>query len=169
MWKVLPTTASRLNSLNRRQLQHQAVLINPRFDRALIGLVADLEETVSAPGRAGLAANQIGVSRRVFAYNVDGRVGHVVNPVIEAVEGEQVEDEGCLSLPGLWYPVRRAQYARVRGVNRLGQPVVVEGEGLLARCIQHGVYHLNGQLFVDRLSGSVRKHAMRDLRESYIS
>ena len=92
-----------------------------------------------------------------------------MNPVIEAVEGEQEEDEGCLSLPGLWYPVRRAQYARVRGVNRLGQPVVVEGEGLLARCIQHGVYHLNGQLFVDRLSGSVRKHAMRDLRESYIS
>ena len=75
----------------------------------------------------------------------------------------------CLSLPGLWYPVRRARYARVRGVDRLGQPVVVEGEGLLARCIQHEVDHLNGQLFVDRLSGSVRKQAMRDLREMYIS
>jgi peptide deformylase len=131
--------------------------------------VADLEETVSAPGRAGLAANQIGVGRRVFAYNVDGRVGHLVNPVIEAVEGEQEEDEGCLSLPGLWYPVRRARYARVRGVDRLGQPVVVEDEGLLARCIQHEVDHLNGQLVVDRLSGSVRKQAMRDLREMYIS
>jgi peptide deformylase len=131
--------------------------------------VADLEETVSAPGRAGLAANQIGVGRRVFAYNVDGRVGHLVNPVIEAVEGEQEEDEGCLSLPGLWYPVRRARYARVRGVDRLGHPVVVEGEGLLARCIQHEVDHLNGQLVVDRLSGSVRKQAMRDLREMYIS
>ena len=102
--------------------------------------------------RAG--RHQIGVSRRVFAYNVDGRAGHLVNPVIEAVEGEQEEDEGCLSLPGLWYPVRRAQYARVRGVDRLGQPVVVESEGLLARCIQHEVDRLNGQLFVDRLSGS---------------
>jgi peptide deformylase len=140
-----------------------------RFGRPLIGLVADLEETVSAPGRAGLAANQIGVSRRVFAYNVHGRVGHLVNPVLEAVEGEQEEDEGCLSLPGLWYPVRRAQYARVRGADRLGQPVVVEGEGLLARCIQHEVDHLNGQLFVDRLSGGARKQAMRDLREMYIS
>lgn len=94
-----------------------------RFDESLISLVADLEETVSEPGRAGLAANQIGVSRRAFAYNVD----------------------------------------------RLGQPVVIEGEGLLARCIQHEVDHLNGRLFVDRLSGTVRKHAMRDLRERYAS
>jgi hypothetical protein len=57
----------------------------------------------SAPGRAGLAANQIGVSRRVFAYNIDGQVGHLVNPVIEATEGEQEDEEGCLSIPGLWY------------------------------------------------------------------
>jgi peptide deformylase len=139
-----------------------------RFDEALMSLVADLEETVSAPGRVGLAANQIGVSRRVFSYCVDGRVGHLVNPVIEAVEGEQEEEEGCLSLPELWYPVRRAQYARARGVDRLGQPVVVEGEGLLARCLQHEVDHLNGRLFVDCLSGSVRKQAMRDLQERYI-
>ena len=139
------------------------------FDDVLIRLVADLEETVSAPGRAGLAANQIGVSRRVFAYNIDGQVGHLVNPVIEVVEGEQEDEEGCLSIPGLWYPLQRAQYARVRGIDRLGQPVVVEGEGLLARCIQHEVDHLNGRLFVDRLSGSARKQAMRDLRERYAS
>ena len=123
------------------------------FDDALISLVADLEETVSAPGRAGLAANQIGVSRRVFSYDIDGQLGHVVNPVIEAIEGEQEDDEGCLSIPGLWYPLRRAQYARVSGADRSGQPVVLEGEGLLARCIQHEVDHLNGRLFVDRLSG----------------
>jgi peptide deformylase len=140
-----------------------------RFDESLISLVADLEETVSEPGRAGLAANQIGVSRRAFAYNVDDQVGHLVNPVIEAIEGEQEDDEGCLSIPGLWYPLRRAQYAKVSGVDRLGQPVVIEGEGLLARCIQHEVDHLNGRLFVDRLSGTVRKHAMRDLREKYAS
>jgi len=137
-----------------------------KFDDALISLVADLEETVSRPGRAGLAANQIGVSRRAFAYNVDGQVGYVINPVVEAIEGEQEGEEGCLSIPELWYPLRRAQYARVRGVDRLRQPIVIEGEGLLARCIQHEVDHLNGRLFVDRLSGSVRKQAMRDLRES---
>ena len=139
------------------------------FDEALIRLAADLEETVAAPGRAGLAANQIGVSRRVFAYYVDGQVGHLVNPMIEAVAGEQEDEEGCLSIPELWYPLRRARYARARGVDRLGQPVVVEGEGLLARCIQHEVDHLDGRLFIDRLSGSVRKQAMRDLRERYLS
>jgi len=109
------------------------------------------------------------VSRRVFTYDVDGQVGHVVNPVIEVIEGEQEDEEGCLSIPGLWYPLQRARYTRVKGVDRSGQPVVIEGEGLLARCIQHEVDHLNGRLFVDRLSGGVRKQAMRDLRERYLS
>jgi peptide deformylase len=138
------------------------------FDEALITLVGDLEETVCAPGRAGLAANQIGVSRRAFAYHVDGHVGHLVNPVIEAIEGEQEDEEGCLSIPELWYPLRRARYARARGVDRLGRHIVVEGEGLLARCLQHEIDHLDGRLFVDRLSGSVRKQAMRDLRERFL-
>jgi len=76
------------------------------FDHGLVRLVADLEETVASPGRAGLAANQIGVVRRVFSWHIDGDVGHLVNPVIEAEEGEQDEDgdEGCLSIPGLFYP-----------------------------------------------------------------
>ena len=88
--------------------------------------------------------------------------------MIEAIQGEQEGDEGCLSIPELWYPLQRAQYARVRGVDRLRQPIVIEGEGLLARRIQHEVDHLDGRLFVDRLPGSVRKHATRDLRERYI-
>lgn len=137
------------------------------FGDALARLVADLEETVAAPGRAGLAANQIGVSRRAFAYHVDGQAGHLVNPVIEAAEGEQEDEEGCLSLPGLWYPLRRAQYARARGADQFGQPVLLEGEGLLARCIQHEVDHLNGRLFIGRLTGSIRKQAMREIREAY--
>jgi peptide deformylase len=135
------------------------------FDQALTGLIADLRDTVAEPGRAGLAANQIGVSRRAFAYNVDGRAGHLVNPVIESVDGEQEDEEGCLSIPGLWYPTRRARYARVRGFDQLGQPVVVEAEGMLARCLQHEADHLDGRLFVDRLRGCARKQAMRDLRE----
>jgi peptide deformylase len=136
------------------------------FDRGLANLVADLEETVDHPGRAGLAANQIGVLRRAFSWNIDGEVGHVVNPVIEAEEGEQDDgEEGCLSIPGLFYPCPRAEFVRVRGFDQHGEAVVVEGHGLMARCLQHEVDHLNGRLFIDRLSGEVRKQAMRDVRQ----
>jgi peptide deformylase len=136
------------------------------FDHGLVSLVADLQETVARPGRAGLAANQIGVVRRAFSWHIDGEVGHLVNPVIEAEEGEQDDDaeEGCLSIPGLSYPCRRAEFVRVRGFNQHGDAVVVEGCGLMARCIQHEVDHLNGRLFIDRLTGAVHKQAMRDLR-----
>jgi peptide deformylase len=88
--------------------------------------------------------------------------------VSEAVEGDQEDEEGCLSIPELWYPLRRAQYARARGIDRPGQPVVVEGEGLLARCLRDEIDHLDGRLFIDRLLGSVRKQAMRDLRGKYL-
>jgi peptide deformylase len=137
------------------------------FDYGLVSLVADLEATVASPGRAGLAANQIGVVRRVFSWHIDGEVGHLVNPMIEAEEGEQDDDgeEGCLSIPGLFYPCPRAEFVRARGFNQHGQVVVVEGHGLMARCIQHEVDHLNGRLFIDRLSGPIRKQAMRDLRQ----
>jgi peptide deformylase len=137
------------------------------FDHGLVSLVADLEETVASPGRAGLAANQIGVVRRAFSWNIHGEVGHLVNPVIEAEEGEQGDDdeEGCLSIPGLSYPCPRAEFVRVRGFNQHGDAVVIEGSGLMARCIQHEVDHLNGRLFIDRLSSPVRKRAMRDLRQ----
>ena len=134
------------------------------FDHGLANLVTDLEETVASPGRAGLAANQIGIVRRVFSWNVDGEVGHLINPVIEAAEGEQEGEEGCLSLPGLFYPSLRADFVRVRGFDRRGKEVVIEGEELMARCIQHEVDHLDGRLFIDRLSGAVRKQAMREVR-----
>jgi peptide deformylase len=137
------------------------------FDGGLVSLVADLEETVASPGRAGLAANQIGVVRRVFSWHIDGEVGHLVNPVIEIEEGDQEDEgeEGCLSIPGLFYPCPRAEFVRARGFDQHGAAVVVEGHGLMARCIQHEVDHLNGRLFIDRLSGAVRKQAMRDLRQ----
>jgi peptide deformylase len=136
------------------------------FDSGLVSLVADLEETVASPGRAGLAANQIGVVRRVFSWHIDGEVGHIVNPVIEAEEGELDDDgeEGCLSIPELFYSCPRAEFVRARGFNQHGEAVVVEGHGLMARCIQHELDHLNGRLFIDRLTGAVRKQAMRDLQ-----
>lgn len=127
-------------------------------------LVDDLLETVNDPGRAGLSANQIGVSFRAFSYNINGRIGYILNPVIEELKGEQYDDEGCLSVPGLWYKTRRANYARVRGIDLDGKTVVLEGEGLMARMIQHECDHLDGHVYLDRLEKDVRKQALRQLR-----
>jgi peptide deformylase len=136
------------------------------FDRELAALVRDLEETVDHPGRAGLAAPQIGVSVRAFSYNVDGRIGHVVNPrIVETSEETQDGDEGCLSVPGIWAPTVRAMHCVVEGFDVHGEPLRVEGTGLMARCLQHEVDHLEGKLFLDRLTGDARKAAMRALRE----
>ena len=135
------------------------------FDRDLAALVRDLEETVDHPGRAGLAAPQIGIGLRAFSYNVDGVIGHVVNPVVvELSEETQDDDEGCLSVPGLYAPTVRAMHAVVEGFDAEGRPVRVEGSGLLARCLQHEVDHLDGKLFLDRLAGEARKSALRALR-----
>jgi len=136
------------------------------FDRELAALVRDLEETVDHPGRAGLAAPQIGVSLRVFSYNVDGEIGHVVNPVIASLSEElQDDDEGCLSVPGLYAPTVRAKHAVVEGFDVDGKPLRLEGSGLMARCLQHEVDHLEGKVFLDRLQGEARKKAFRTLRD----
>jgi peptide deformylase len=136
------------------------------FDRDLAALVRDLEDTVDHPGRAGLAAPQIGVGLRVFSYNVDGEIGHMVNPVItELSEEQQDDDEGCLSVPGLYAPTVRAMRAVVEGFDVDGKPLRLEGTGLMARCLQHEVDHLDGKLFLDRLTGDARKSALRALRD----
>ena len=136
------------------------------FDKELAALVRDLEETVDHPGRAGLAAPQIGVSARVFSYNIDGVIGHVVNPrIAELSEEIQDGDEGCLSVPGIWAPTVRAMHAVVEGFDVHGEPLRLEGEGLMARCLQHEVDHLDGRVFLDRLKGEPRKQAFRMLRE----
>ncbi|RBY94729.1 peptide deformylase [Blastococcus sp. TBT05-19] len=136
------------------------------FDRDLAALVRDLLETVDHPGRAGLAATQIGVGLRAFSYNIDGVIGHVVNPrIVELSEETQDGDEGCLSVPGIWAPTVRAMHAVVEGVDVKGRPVRVEGSGLMARCLQHEVDHLDGKLFLDRLTGEARKSALRALRD----
>lgn len=138
------------------------------IDDRVRGLVEDLLDTVNDDGRAGLAANQIGVSLRAFSWNIDDEIGYVLNPkIVELSEDEyQDGDEGCLSVPGLWYPTERAWYARVEGTDLDGNAVVVEGTELMARCLQHEVDHLDGYLYLDRLDKAVRKKAMRALRES---
>jgi peptide deformylase len=136
------------------------------FDRDLRFLVNDLEETVDHPGRAGLAAPQIGVSLRVFSWNIDDEIGHLVNPVIVSLSEEtQDDDEGCLSVPGLYAPTVRAMHAVVEGFDVNGKPLRVEGSGLMARCLQHEVDHLDGKVFLDRLTGEARKKALRTLRD----
>jgi peptide deformylase len=136
-----------------------------RFDASIEALCQDLIDTVTArEGRAGLAANQIGVSLRAFSWYVDGRVGVVVNPRLVETRGEQDGDEGCLSLPGLWFPRQRASYAAVEGVDAHGDPVRVAGDGLMGRCLQHECDHLDGTLYVDALEGDLRKEAMRAAR-----
>ena len=136
------------------------------FDRELAALVRDLLDTVDHPGRAGLAGPQIGVGLRAFSYNIDGVIGHMVNPrIVELSEETQDGDEGCLSVPGIWAPTVRAMHAVVEGYDVDGKPLRLEGSGLMARCLQHEVDHLDGRLFLDRLTGEARRSAFRALRE----
>jgi len=130
-------------------------------------LVDDLLETVRIPGRAGLAANQIGVSLRAFSYNVDGEVGYIINPELVEVSGDlEVVDEGCLSVPGFFFPRERYPYARVQGVDLAGEIVELEGEGLMAQALQHEVDHLNGHLYVEGLAPEIKREAMRQIRQA---
>ena len=118
-----------------------------------------------APG-VGLAAPQIGVGLRVFTYDIDGVIGHLINPTLALSDEQQDGDEGCLSFPGLAFPCKRAMRAVAKGFNEYGEPIVVEGSDLLARCVQHETDHLDGVLFIDRLDAEQRKLAMRAIRES---
>jgi peptide deformylase len=136
-----------------------------RFDATTRSLVTDLLDTVAIAGRAGVAANQIGVGLRAFSFNVDGRIGYVLNPVLDKVDGDpDLTEEGCLSVPGFAYPRRRFPWARVSGVDVNGDPVVFEGDGLLAQAIQHELDHLNGSLYIEGLDPDIKRLAMRDIR-----
>jgi peptide deformylase len=156
-----------------KEIRHfgDPVLVTPAsevidFDKELRKLVKDLTETMlDAPG-AGLAAPQIGVPLRVFVWDVDEAIGHLINPTLDLSEEMQEGDEGCLSFPELVYPTPRAFRAVAKGFNMHGDPVTIEGTELLARALQHETDHLNGILFIDRLSEENRKIAMKEIRES---
>lgn len=137
------------------------------IDDSVKQLVEDLLETVDEDGRAGLAANQIGVGLRAFSWNIDGEIGYILNPHIDELNFDEYQDdeEGCLSVPGLWYPTKRAWYARATGIDVDGKEIVVEGEGLMGRCIQHECDHLEGMLYLDRLDRKYRAQAMKALRD----
>lgn len=137
------------------------------FDAELRALIADLEDTVREPGRAGVAAPQIGVGVRAFSYNVGGRVSHLVNPVLSDHEGSQDdEEEGCLSLPGMEIVTPRAWAVTATGFDQHGEPVTLAATGFLARALQHESDHLDGTLYIDTLTGDNRRRALRELRRA---
>ncbi len=137
------------------------------IDDGVRRLADDMIETMyDAPG-VGLAAPQIGISRRVFVFDAgDGTGPHVVvNPVLEETSGEWEFDEGCLSVPGRYWPIRRPAYAIVSGYDLDGREVRHEGNELLGRVLQHEFDHLEGVLLIERLERRTRKEALRDLRD----
>ncbi len=136
-------------------------------DARVRGLVEDLLDSVRLPGRAGVAAAQIGVNLRAFSYNVDGNIGYILNPTIVELSGEpELVDEGCLSVPGLWYPTRRYPFARAKGIDLDGNEIEVSGTGVMAQALQHETDHLDGVLYLDRLDKENRRAAMKEVRES---
>lgn len=135
------------------------------IDDKVRGLVQDLLDTVDSEDRAGVAANQIGVGLAAFSWHIEGEVGYVLNPeLLQISEETQHGDEGCLSVPGLYFPTTRSAYAKVRGTDMEGNELILEGEGLMARALQHEMDHLSGVVFLQRLEPAVRKEAMREVR-----
>lgn len=135
------------------------------IDDKIKALIADLLETTQLPGRAGVAAPQIGVNIRAFSYNVNGKVGYLINPEITELSGEKISvDEGCLSVPGLWHRTPRFQFARAVGIDLDGNKVELSGNGLMAQALQHECDHLDGLVYLDRLEPEERRSAMKNLR-----
>lgn len=137
------------------------------FGASLRTLAQDMIETMyNAPG-VGLAANQIGVSRRIAVFDAQDDMGPrvIVNPEVVETTGEEEADEGCLSVPGHWWEITRPAFVRVRALDVDGNEVEYAGDGLLGRVLQHEIGHLEGGLLIDVLPKRARKKALKDLRE----
>lgn len=132
-------------------------------------LIEDMLETMRVAPGVGLAAPQVGVLERIFVWEVEEEHGAVVNPEITwRSDSEEMGEEGCLSIPGLYYPVRRAEAIEVRGLDAAGDAITMKAEGFLARVCQHEIDHLDGVLFLDRLDEDVRREALSVLREQML-
>lgn len=130
-------------------------------------LVEDLLDTTREPGRAGVAACQIGVSLRAFSYNVDGKIGYLLNPRIVELGGELREvEEGCLSVPEQYNTIERYERATATGIDLDGNDVTIEAEGFMAQMLQHECDHQDGIVYIQKLSRERRGEAMRRMRES---
>jgi peptide deformylase len=137
-----------------------------RFDGALRRIVDEMMETMYAANGVGLAGPQVGLSLQLFTYD-DGETGpsFLANPELSLMEDELISDEGCLSIPGPYYPTARAQRVRISGADELGRRVEIDADGLLARIFQHETDHLHGMLYIDRLDDAVRRAVMAELRQ----
>jgi peptide deformylase len=152
------------------EVLHRPAARVDRFDTFLHDLLRDMAETMYAAPGVGLAGPQIGVPLRVFVIDLSvaknrGSLIEVVNPELVSCDGIQLEEEGCLSLPGFNATVPRPSRAVVRGQDRDGEPVTIEGTGLLARALQHEIDHLDGTLFLDRLRGIRRQMIVRRVQK----
>lgn len=137
------------------------------IDESIRRLVDDLIETMyNAPG-VGLAAPQIGISKRVIVFDIQDEQGPrvIINPVLLETSGEWTFEEGCLSVPDRYWPISRPAYAKVHGLDLEGREVSHEGNELLGRVLQHEIDHLEGMLLIERLPPRVRKEALKELRE----
>lgn len=132
-------------------------------------LVDDLFETMGHAAGIGLAAPQIGVSKRVIVWQYEGERGALINGEVVERDGQVEDDEACLSLPGLTYPVVRSQKIRVAGLDRDGKPIEIEAEDMVARILQHEIDHTDGILFIDHLDPDLQKEAKRVLREQALA
>jgi peptide deformylase len=135
------------------------------FDEALRQLADNMLDTLHAAHGAAIAANQVGVLKRLFVFDYEERAGALVNPeIVETSQETETADEGCLSFPGLYYPTERPLRAHLRGMDVHGEPIEHKGEGMFARMLLHELDHLNGILFIDHLARHDRKEAMRRIR-----
>lgn len=139
------------------------------FDDELAQLVDDMFASMAVAKGVGLAAPQVGVDLAVFVYDCpdsDGvhQIGHIVNPTLHTSGELDLQDEGCLSVPGPYAELARYAEARVTGVDKTGAPVDVSGTGFFARCLQHETDHLSGLLYIDRLPRNRRRRVLRDMQ-----
>jgi peptide deformylase len=142
------------------------------FNEEIRQIVNDMFETMYKRGGVGLAANQVGILKRIVIIDIhSGKENQgkeqivLINPEIVTLEGEEIKEEGCLSLPGLYKKVKRAAYAKVKAQNLNGEEFTIEGEGLLARAFQHEIDHLNGIVFIDRLSPLQKRLALEKYKK----
>ena len=124
---------------------------------SILKLLDNMVDTLHDAEGVGLAAPQIGVSKRVIVVEVEEKLYELINPVVLEKEGEICSEEGCLSIPDMTGEIMRAEKICVRGLDRKGEPVEVRGDGLLARALQHELDHLDGVLFVDKATKTFRK------------
>ncbi len=139
----------------------------PHLNDALLETISDMFTTMYAAPGIGLAANQVGLSQAVAVIDISPggqkRPMVIINPVIEERSGSIHEEEGCLSIPGFGGKIKRAAKVRVRALNESGLPVIIEAEGLMARCLQHEIDHLNGKFYIDHLPLLSRLKIKRDI------